>query len=292
MNNNKAKLGVITDGISRDFEHALGVMTKAGLEYAELQFLWDKEVGDLDADELARVKRLVSDYKVKVACISRHNFVGMGVNQTEVGDEQYNCHMDGLKRCIEMAQELECPKVRIMSFRREMILFGKGGAEHWVAANGAWEKLLELLKPPVELAEKEGVQLVLETGNNAMVPSAYLGRKLIEDMGSKHLKILWDPGNCLCANEPAYPDGWEALKGGFMGHLHVKDAIVEMNKATVTFCRMGEGQLAESFEPMARGLKEDGYDGVVSFESVHCDEEGSFEGGFLRSVEAFKRIFG
>ena len=110
MNNNKAKLGVITDGISRDFERALGVMTKAGLEYAELQFLWDKEVGDLDADELARVKRLVSDYEVKVACISRHNFVGMGVNQTEVGDEQYKCHMDGLKRCIEMAQELECPK--------------------------------------------------------------------------------------------------------------------------------------------------------------------------------------
>ena len=292
MNNNKAKLGVITDGISRDFERALGVMTKAGLEYAELQFLWDKEVGDLDADELARVKRLVSDYEVKVACISRHNFVGMGVNQTEVGDEQYKCHMDGLKRCIEMAQELECPKVRIMSFRREMILFGKGGAEHWVAANGAWEKLLELLKPPVELAEKEGVQLVLETGNNAMVPSAYLGRKLIEDMGSKHLKILWDPGNCLCANEPAYPDGWEALKGGFMGHLHVKDAIVEMNKATVTFCRMGEGQLADTFEPIARGLNEDGYEGVVSFESVHCDEHGSFEGGFLRSIETFKRIFG
>lgn len=118
MNQNKAKLGVITDGISRDLEHALGVMDKVGLEYAELQYLWDKEVGDLDANELARVKRLVNEYKVKVACISRHNFVGMGVNQTEIGDDHYNRHMDGLKRCIEMAHALECPKVRIMSFRR------------------------------------------------------------------------------------------------------------------------------------------------------------------------------
>ncbi|MDG1890237.1 MAG: sugar phosphate isomerase/epimerase [Verrucomicrobiota bacterium] len=292
METKKPKLGVITDGISRDFEHALGVMTRAGLEYAELQFLWDKEVGDLDKDQMARVRQLVADYKVKVACISRHNFVGMGVNQTEIGDEAYKRHMEGLKRCIEMAQALECPKVRIMSFRREMILFGKGGAESWVVADGAWDKLLELMKGPVELAEREGVELVLETGNNAMVPSAYLGRKLIDDMGSQHLKILWDPGNCLYANEPAYPEGWEALRGGYMGHLHVKDAIVEMRKATVTFCAMGEGELASSFEPMARGLREDDYDGVVSLESVHCDEHGSFEGGFLRSVETFKRIFG
>ena len=42
------KLGVITDGISREFEHALSVMNETGLEYAELQYLWDKEVGEFD----------------------------------------------------------------------------------------------------------------------------------------------------------------------------------------------------------------------------------------------------
>ena len=45
-----AKLGVITDGISRDLERALEVMKEAELEYAELQYLWDKEVGDHDAE--------------------------------------------------------------------------------------------------------------------------------------------------------------------------------------------------------------------------------------------------
>jgi len=33
------KLGVITDGIDRDLEHALKVMNETGLEYAELQFV-------------------------------------------------------------------------------------------------------------------------------------------------------------------------------------------------------------------------------------------------------------
>ena len=39
------KLRVITDGISLDFEHALAVMDEFGLDHAELQYLWDKEVG-------------------------------------------------------------------------------------------------------------------------------------------------------------------------------------------------------------------------------------------------------
>ena len=40
------KLGVITDGISQDFEHALKVLDNAGLAQAELQYVWDREVGD------------------------------------------------------------------------------------------------------------------------------------------------------------------------------------------------------------------------------------------------------
>jgi sugar phosphate isomerase/epimerase len=287
-----SKLGVITDGISRDFERALTVMTEAGLEYAELQYLWDKEVGDLNDQEMAKAKELVKQFQMKVSCISRHNFVGMIVGQTEIGDSNYNQHMDGLKRCITMAKEFDCPLVRIMSFRRDMILFGKGGAEHWVVAKGAWEKLKELLTPPVELAAKEGVTLVLETGNNAMVPSAYLGKKLVDEMGSEHLKILWDPGNSLYANEPPFPDGYEALRGGRMGHFHIKDCIAEMPKASVEFCEMGTGQMASTFEPIAKGLKEDGYDGVISLESVYRPEGGNFEDGFKASVGLFKQVFG
>jgi hypothetical protein len=34
-----AKLGVITDGISTDFEHALKIMSQNNLDQAELQYL-------------------------------------------------------------------------------------------------------------------------------------------------------------------------------------------------------------------------------------------------------------
>ena len=43
------KLGVICDGISRDLAHTVDVMDEFGLEYAELQFVGEKEVGDHDS---------------------------------------------------------------------------------------------------------------------------------------------------------------------------------------------------------------------------------------------------
>ena len=46
------KLGVICDGISRDLKHAIDVMDEFDLEYAELQFVGDTEVGDHYAQEI------------------------------------------------------------------------------------------------------------------------------------------------------------------------------------------------------------------------------------------------
>ena len=158
-------------------------------------------------------------------------------------------------------------------------------------SHGAWDKLLKLLEAPVKLAEERGVTLVLETGNNAMIPSAYLGRKLVDDMGSEHLKILWDPGNSLYASEAAFPDGYECLKGGYLGHFHIKDQIVDMPKATVSFCEFGSGQMAPYLEGIAKGLVEDNYQGIVSFESVYRPKGGDFEAGFKASLPLFKRLF-
>ena len=286
-----AKLGVITDGISREFEHALSVMNETGLEYAELQYLWEKEVGDLNDAEIAKAQSLLKAHEMKVSCISRHNFAGMLVGDTEVGDGNYNRHMDGLQRCIDMALELGTNVVRIMSFRREMILFGSSGADYWVTSTGAWDKLLKLLEPPVKLAEEKNINLVLETGNNAMVPSAWLGKKLIDDIGSDRLRILWDPANSLYANEPTYPDGWEALKDGYIGHFHIKDAKVNMPHAHLEFCEMGKGDMAPYLDPLANEMKLNNYNGYISLESVYRPDGGSFEDGYRASLPKFKELF-
>ena len=285
------KLGVITDGISRDFEHALKVMTEVGLEYAELQFLWDKEVGEQTSGEIQQIKNLVAQYKVKVSCISRHNFAGLPVMATEPEDEIYKQHLEGLKRCIDIAKELETDIVRIMSCRKEMIIFGYNGAEEWVASTGSWDKLLKLMEAPVKLAEDYGITLVVETGNNAMITSSVLAKKLIDDLGTKHLKILWDIPNTMYCTEVPYPDAYEEIKD-YIGHIHLKDCQADIARATVRFCPLGEGDVAPYLEGIAEALKKDGYQGVISLESVYRPDNGTFEDGFRECLPAFKKLFG
>jgi len=179
-----------------------------------------------------------------------------------------------------------------MSFRKEMILFGSHGAEIWNVSRGTWDKLVKLMKVPVRIAEEGGVTLVVETGNNGMINSAYLGRKLIDELDMNHLKVLWDSCNCLYSNEPVYPDGYESLKAGYIGHIHLKDALVDISKATIRCTALGEGHMAPYLEPLAKALKRDAYGGVVSLESIYRLDGGSFEDGFRTSVNVIKQLFG
>ncbi|MDE2748882.1 MAG: sugar phosphate isomerase/epimerase [Chloroflexota bacterium] len=285
------KLGVITDGISREFEQALTVMNEFGLTQAELQYLWDVEVGDLSDAQMDRVQRLVAAHGVEVSCVSRHIFGGLALGELSTEAPAYREHLAALHRCIDMAQALDCPLARIMSFKKEMILFGSFGAEQWNVAQGAWARARELIGGAAQIAEDRAITLVMETGNNAITNSAFLARRMVDEVGSARLKVMWDPANALYSTEAPYPDGYEALRGGCLGHIHLKDVVVEIAKATIACRQLGTGQMAPYLEDMATALKADGYAGSISLESVYRPLGGSFEDGFRASVGALKALF-
>ncbi|MFT6304380.1 MAG: sugar phosphate isomerase/epimerase [Granulosicoccus sp.] len=286
------KLGVICDGISRDLNHVINVMNEFDLEYAELQFVGEKEVGDHSKQEINDINQLLRDRGKPVSCLSRHVFAGMSTTN-KPGDELHTKHMDALKRVIDMAQVVGSPLVRIMTNKKEQILWGLNGAEKWNVAHGAWDATLPLIAPAVELARKEGITLVVETGNGTMVNSNYTARKLIDDLDAKDvLKVLWDPGNNCWCHERAWPEGYDEVQDGYLGHIHIKDVFVDTPKATLEVRKMGEGQLADQFQPIADALRRDSYDGVISFESVYHTGDGDFENGFRQCISAFKEIFG
>lgn len=285
------KLGVICDGISDDLNHTLDVMDEFALDYAELQFVNGVEVGGHSRAEIKAMDGLLRDRGKQVSCLSRHVFAGMDSSNT-AGDRLHKKHMDALKRVIDMAQQVGSPLVRIMTPRKEQILWGSNGAEKWNVAHGAWGRMLPLVAPAVEVAKAEGVVLVVETGNGTLVNSNYTARKLIDDLDAKDtLKVLWDPANNCWCHETAYPDGYDEISSGYLGHVHIKDVIVDTPRATLTVTKMGEGQLANQFQPIANALREDAYDGVVSFESVYHPGNGNFEDGFRLCIDKFKALF-
>lgn len=285
------KLGVICDGISRNLSHTVDVMDEFGLEYAELQFVGDKEVGDHTASEIREIDSLLRDRGKPVSCLSRHIFAGMR-GDDKPGGSLHIKHLDALKRVIEMAHIVGSPLVRIMTPKKEQILWGHHGAEQWNVAKGAWDRMLPIIAPAIDVARSEKITLVVETGNGTMVNSNYTGRKLIDDLDAKDvLKLLWDPANNCWCHETAFPDGYDEVKDGYIGHIHIKDVQVDTPRATLEVRPMGEGQLAEQFQPMANALKDDGYDGVISFESVYHPGNGDFEAGFRQNIERFKAIY-
>ncbi|MEM1352341.1 MAG: sugar phosphate isomerase/epimerase family protein [Pseudomonadota bacterium] len=286
------KLGVICDGISRDLAHAVDVMDEYDLTYAELQFVGDTEVGDHTKQEIAEIDALLRDRGKPVSCLSRHIFAGM-TSANRPGDALHTSHMDALKRVIDMAHVVGSPLVRIMTPKKEQILWGQHGAERWNVAHGAWDSVAPLIAPAVDFARGAGVTLVVETGNGTMVNSNFTARRLIDDLNAKDvLKVLWDPANNCWCHERAWPDGYDEVKDGYLGHVHIKDVEVDTPRATLIVKPMGEGQLAEQYPPVAAALRADAYDGVISFESVYHPGNGNFEEGFRICIDRFKAVFG
>ena len=280
------KLGTITDGISRDFEYALDTMVETGLEYVELQYLWEKQVGDLTDADIKRVKGLINNRDLKVSCISHHNLSALPVD-TAVEAPAYRSHIETLQRCIDVAQALGTNLVRIFSFRKEMVLFG---AEP-IISEDAWTTLLNRLEEPLRIADAAGITLVIETAISGNVTSAYLARKLIDELDVPHLKVLWDPCSSLYCTEVPYPDGYEMIRDS-LAHVHLKDGVVNLPAATFDFCAMRQGQMDPYYNDIVDALNRDGYDGAISLESVYTPEGGTREDGFRESLHVFMELMG
>ena len=280
------KLGTITDGISRDFEYALDTMVETGLEYVELQYLWEKQVGDLTDADIERVKGLIEARTLKVSCISHHNLSALPVDTT-VDAPAYRAHIATLQRCIDVAQTLGTNLVRIFSFRKEMVLFG---AEP-IISEGAWTTLLNRLEEPLRIADAADITLVIETAISGNVTSAYLAKKLIGELDAPHLKVLWDPCSSLYCTEIPYPNGYEVIRE-HIAHVHLKDGVVNLPAATFDFCAMRQGQMDPYYNDIVNALKRDGYDGAISLESVYTPVGGTREDGFRESLPVFMELMG
>lgn len=280
------KLGTITDGISRDFEYALDTMVETGLEYVELQYLWEKQVGDLTDADIERVQELIAARNLKVSCISHHNLSALSVDTATVAPA-YREHITTLQRCIDVAQAVGTNLVRIFSFRKEMVLFG---AEP-VISEGAWATLMNRLEEPLQIADAADITLVMETAISGNVTSALLARKLIEELDVPHLKVLWDPCSSLYCTEVPYPDGYEAIRE-HIAHVHLKDGVVNLPAATFDFCAMRQGQMDPYYNDIVDALKRDGYEGTISLESVYTPVDGTREDGFRESLPVFMELMG
>ncbi|MCI9027231.1 MAG: sugar phosphate isomerase/epimerase [Lawsonibacter sp.] len=238
-----------------------------------------------------RIKETLDQYGIKTQVVGGFSFRNQSLWSIDVGDEAYRRTLDELARQIELAKLLDCGMIRSLVFSKQACLWGGGGAELRNGYNNkSWPKMLRLFEPLVQMAEDAGMDIVFETGVNTVLTSGWLNRKFVEDMGSRHLKIIWDPANMLI-NREYPPSVYEEIKD-LIGHVHIKDGVYDADRSTITATAVGQGDMREYMSDIARWLKRDGYQGVVSIENFYIPEGKTTEEGYLAGVEEFKRIFG
>ena len=69
--NSPFRVAVINDEVSQDFGHACEVISREfGLQWIELRGMWNKNILNLDAKEIAESRRLLEKYKLRVTDIA------------------------------------------------------------------------------------------------------------------------------------------------------------------------------------------------------------------------------
>lgn len=236
------------------------------------------------------MRALLSRYGKKVPCVTRHNFNGVSPLELDASSPAYRARFDAFLHSLDVAAYFNAPLVRTLSFAGSAVIWGYDGADRWFANNNAaWPRMLALLERPLREAADRGITVVVETGVFSIIRTAAMAKRAVEELRADNFKVLWDPANCLFAGELPL-EGYDSVRD-CLAHVHIKDLACDRAGATIACRPLGKGDMGPWLGRIAAELKRDGYDGVVSFESVFRNGADSFENGYRASVDAFKQLF-
>lgn len=231
--------------VTEQFEH----LNKLGIEYFEPRGIDEKNISDLNDEDVKVLKEKMAKYNIKVSSI------GSPIGKILITDD-FDEHLKKLKRTIEIAKELGTKYIRIFSF---YIPEGEKPEKYTDA-------VIERMKAMTKLAEEEGVILLHENEKGIYGDIAPRCLEILEAVNSDNLKAVFDPANFIQCGQKTYPDGFKMLKK-FVVYMHIKDAL---ENGEVVPAGYGLGD----FKSILGELKADGYKGFLSLEP-HL---GSFKG--------------
>lgn len=282
----KFKIGVISDEISNDFDHACDIIrNKYGLHFLELRGAWGKNSQDFTDAQIAEAQKILKKYELTVTDISsplfKVNWPGAprskdGPQEDKHGatDVTFKQQDDVLRRSIELARQFGTNKVRCFDFWR-------------IEDVKPYRKAInDKLQQAAEFAGKQGILLVLE---NEFACNTATGREAAETLAgvpSPHLALNWDPGNAVMRGElDAFPNGWAAIPKNRIHHCHVKNAVKD-ESGKIVWSPVDVGII--NWTAQFKALKALGYSDAVNLET-HWHGGGTPEASTNRSWEGMKK---
>jgi len=255
------RVSVINDEISEDFGRSCEVAARQfGMRWIELRGMWQKNIVNLDAQEVAEAQRILKKYELRVTDIASPLFKVAWKDDPRAKERQAaDFHADFtfaqqeevLERSLGLAQAFATDRVRCFDFWRM-----ENPAPYREAINAT-------LRSAAEKAGKLGIILLLENDGGLNTSTGAEAAKVLHAVESPHLMLNWDPGNAAANGERAYPDGYNLLPKERIGHCHCKDAVKQGQG--YEWAAMGTGIV--DWRGQFAALKRDGYHFAVSLET-------------------------
>lgn len=244
------KLSVITDEISQDFERVVQVAGEYGVTALEPRSVWDKPPQELTDEDCKLIKHIAADAEMAICCIASPFL------KCDLGDEQqYQTHLDYLRRFADMAHIWDCQIIRGFTF-------WKTGP-----ARDVWQQIIDAYEEPLSICEQEDIYIGIENEASTHIATAQEAARLYQDINHPRLRAIWDPANEVYAEEgeTPFPDAWERMKPWII-HVHIKDAVKDPESPEGARCvPVGEGII--DYPGQFQALIDMGYEGYCSLET-------------------------
>jgi L-ribulose-5-phosphate 3-epimerase len=271
------RVAVINDEISQDFGHACEVASQHfGMSWIELRSMWDKNVLNLNSQEIAEAKRILEKNKLWVTDIGsplfKVDWPGAPKSKFSPKHDQFKADFtfdqqdEVLGRSIELAKQFGTDRVRCFDFWR---------LDNQLPYRSA---INEKLRAAAEKAGKKGIVLVLENEMACNTATGGEAAAVLGEVESKYFMLNWDPGNAAAHGETPYPDGYKLLPKDRIGHCHCKDVVKKAEG--YEWAAMGHGTI--DWIGQFKALKQDGYHFAVSLET-HWRGAGTAEASTKQS---------
>jgi sugar phosphate isomerase/epimerase len=277
------RISVISDEISQDFGHACEIAAREfGMNWIELRGLWNKNIVDLDAKEIAEAQRILKKYELRVTDIASPLFKvdWPGTPLSKFSERNsFNASFtfeqqdEVLDHALSMAKTFRTDRVRCFDFWRL-----ENQASYREAIN---QKLLDAANK----AAKKNIILVLENEPACNTATGAESANVLAAIKSPYFMLNWDPGNAAASGETPYPVGYNLLPKNRIGHCHCKDTVKK--GAGYDWAAMGAGMI--DWAGQFKALKRDGYHFAVSLET-HWNGGGTPEESSRKSWAGMKTL--
>ncbi len=277
------RLAVINDEISQDFDHSASVAAHDfGLRWIELRGMWNKNITDLDANQLAESLRILKKYDLRVTDIASPLFKTDWPGAPSKTKERDQFHADFsfhqqdalLDHCIDLAHTFSTDRIRCFDFWRL-----KDPSPYREAMN-------RKLAQAAEKCAKHNLILVLENEMDCNTGTGPEAAATLAAVPNKNFMLNWDPGNAgTFPGAIPYPHGYNLLPKHRIGHCHAKNVKREPG-GKFEWQPVGTGVV--DWTAQLRALRQDGYHYAVSLET-HWRGAGSPEASSRASMADLKK---